>query len=294
MRSRTPLGDTLRTLLTGRADGMTDYVQRMRLPGDEGLHGPGSITWRVMSHPATLLGGVRALLLQSLDPRVVAGVARHSRFREDPIGRLQATARFVTVAAFASTGQISEECATVRAAHAHVHGTLDDGRPYAASDPQLLRFVHLCLVDSFLVAHRLCATDPLTEREEDLFVREQNRVAAPLGFDSVTLPRSRGELTVMLDEYAAGFALSADTVEALVFLADPPLDRTLRYGYRILHAAAASTLPAAARPFVEPSTPAFPAPLARRLTVTLMRLLPALLGPSPAYRAALARREPGR
>jgi uncharacterized protein (DUF2236 family) len=278
-------------LLTGTPDGITPYVLAMREPGDVGLHGPGSVSWRVLSHPATLLGGVRALALQTLDAPTVAGVSAHSRFRDDPIGRLQATARFVTICAFASTEQVKAECEVVNRVHRHVRGSTADGRPYSATDPLQLRFVHLALVDSFLAAYQLCAPTPLEPAEQDQFIREQNRIAPLLGFDSVPLPRSRAELDALLAEHEARFEVTGDTVEALVFLSHPPLPRPMRAGYRLLFAAALASLPPAAQELTSKVRPPLPAAVATAVCRHLIRALGMLLGPSPAYRAALSRPE---
>ena len=104
----------------------------------------------VHSDAAMFVGGLRALLLQSLHPLAMAGVAEHSDFRADPWGRLQRTAEFLAATTFGTSETAERAIATVRRVHAHVHGTTADGRTYSANDPHLLRWVHLAEVDSFL------------------------------------------------------------------------------------------------------------------------------------------------
>jgi uncharacterized protein (DUF2236 family) len=280
------LSAPLRRLISGEEDGLTEYVHRMKLPGDAGIFGPDSVTWRVLSYPSTLLGGVRALLLQSLDPLTVAGVARHSRFRHEPIGRLQATARFVTVAAFAPTGQVEEECALIRRVHERVRGVTRDGRAYAASDPAQLLFVHMALVQSFLESHRRFAPKGLTDADADRFVQEWNVLAPLLGFDSVPLPGSSAELDAMLEEYGQGFQVGADAVEAFEFLAAPPLPPAMRPGYRLLLTAAVGSLPDFARRLLPSVLPSPADPLTAATGKAIVRALALILGPSPAHRAA--------
>jgi uncharacterized protein (DUF2236 family) len=279
----------LRRLISGAADGQTEYVKEMRLPGDAGLFGPDSVTWGVLAHPSTLLGGVRSLLLQSLDPLTVAGVAQHSRFRNEPIGRLQTTARFVTVAAFGTTEQIGRECAVIRRVHERVKGVTRDGRTYAASNPSQLLFVHMALIQSFLVAHELFAPAGLSAEDADRFVREWNALAPLLAFNSVPLPQSRIELDAMLEEYGKGFQVGLDAVEAFEFLTSPPLAAVMRPGYRVLLAAAAGSLPNYARRLLPGFLPNPSRPVTLLAGSMVVRMLTAALGPSPAHAAALAR-----
>ena len=100
------------------------------------------------------VGGMRALLLQSLHPLAMAGVAEHSDYRHDPWGRLQRTADFLAATTFGPESEAERAVARVRAVHEHVQGVAADGRPYRANDPHLLRWVHLAELESFLVAYR--------------------------------------------------------------------------------------------------------------------------------------------
>ena len=285
------LAAPLRQLISGDDAGNAEYVVAMREPGDAGLFGPESVTWRVLSYPATLLAGVRALVLQSLDPLTVAGVAQHSRFRSEPIGRLQTTARFVTIASFGTTAQVEAECAMIRRVHERVQGVTSDGRRYSATDPSQLRFVHMALVQSFLVAHQLFAPHRLSTADADRLVTEWNALAPLLGFDSVSLPESAADLDALLEQDAARFHLGPDAVEAFDFLASPPLSKWMLPGYKVLLTAAVGSLPLYARRLLPHSLPS-PSHLRTQVTgVALVRALAAMLGPSPAHQAALARLE---
>jgi hypothetical protein len=121
-----------------------------RDPGDPGLTGPGSPSWRIIGEPAAIAGGIRGLLAQVSHPLAMAGVHDHSAFREDPLGRLQRTSAYVTTSTFGSTAEAISVAGRVRAVHPRVHGTAPDGRPYRADDPRLLVWVSISLTSSFL------------------------------------------------------------------------------------------------------------------------------------------------
>jgi hypothetical protein len=112
-----------------------------------------------------------------------------------------------------------------------------------------------------------------------------------LGFDSVPLPRSAAELDALLEQDAERFHLGSDAVEAFDFLASPPLSRWMLPGYSVLLTAAVGSLPLYARRLLPHSLPS-PSPLRTRVAgVAVVRTLAAMLGPSPAYQAALTRLE---
>jgi len=169
--------------------------------GDPGLFGPDSVTWRLHADPVAGVAGLRALLLQALHPLAMAGVDQHSRFRADPWGRLTTTAQFVATTTFGPTDEALALAARVRGVHRRIHGTdPETGRPYAASDPELLRWVHCCLVDSFL-GTALRAGAPVTDADADEYVREQVRAAELVGVPADEAPSNRAELADALERY---------------------------------------------------------------------------------------------
>ena len=151
--------------------------------GDPGLLGPGSVSWLVIGDVATFVGGIRALLLQSAHPEVVAGVGDHSRYREDPLGRLSRTSAYVTATTYGAIPEVEAAVAQVRRIHRIVEGTSSRGRPYDADDPGFSAWVHNVLTDSFLVAHQTFGALRLDEQDQDQFVLEQTRVGELLGAD---------------------------------------------------------------------------------------------------------------
>lgn len=161
-----------------------------RPPGDDGLFGPGSAPWRIHGDfTAMMIGGVSALLLQMLHPRALAGVWDHSDFRRDRHGRLKRTARFITVTTYGSTANAEAAIALVRRVHDRVSGVLPDGTPYSANDPELLTWVHVAEVDSFLRAHLRYRDPALPGEVQDAYLSDYAKVARRLGATEV--PTSR-------------------------------------------------------------------------------------------------------
>ena len=174
---------------------------------------PDSIVRRVNGDlPAMLVGGLSALLLQTLHPLAMAGVAEHSRYREDPLGRLRRTAAFVGVTTFGTEEDAREAIARVRTVHRHVRGVAPDGRPYSADDPELVTWVHVAEVFSFLQAARRFGTYRFGTAECDAYYAETAKVAYELGAEWA--PRSAEEvvayfLRVRPELYAGPQALAA-------------------------------------------------------------------------------------
>ncbi|MFS7188565.1 oxygenase MpaB family protein [Serratia proteamaculans] len=165
--------------LTGLALGGVDFENP---PGDPGLFGPQSVIWQVHSDFTSMLcGGVSALLLQMLHPLALAGVWDHSNFRDDMLGRLRRTSQFVSVTTFGPTAEAERLIAKVKAIHLRVNGVSTDGRAYAASDPDLLTWVHVVESRCFLASHLRYRNPHLAREQQDSYYREAARVAAALG-----------------------------------------------------------------------------------------------------------------
>jgi uncharacterized protein (DUF2236 family) len=210
---------------------------------------------QVHGDSAMFIGAIRALLLQSLHPLAMAAVAEHSDYRDDPWGRLQRTGHFIGATTFGRTGDARHAIARVRAIHERVTGTAPDGRPYAASDPHLLTWVHIAETDSFLRAHTCFGTHPLDKTERDGYVTDMARIAAELGVPDP--PRTEADLADRIRAYRPELAATAEAREAARFLLlRPPLPVIARAPYGVLAAAAVSLLPGwARRPLYLPRLP---------------------------------------
>lgn len=208
-------------------------------PGDPGLFGPGSVSWKVMGDVSSFVGGVRALLLQALHPEVAAGVADHSQYEKDPLGRLNRTSLFVTTANYGSMPEVEAAVRIVREAHKPVSGTSERGIRYSANQPQLGAWVHNTLTDSFLEAYQTFCHG-LTAQEADQFVQEQAKIGELLGVTE--LPLTASDLRNWVTEHPS-LSDSEALRSAWDFLRKPPLQAGQLLGYKVVRAAAVATLP---------------------------------------------------
>ena len=217
--------------------------------------GPDRPIRQVHSDEAMFIGAIRALLLQSLHPLAMAAVAEHSDYHGDPWGRLQRTGRFIGVTTFGRTEEVQQAIERVKAIHLRVTGTAPDGRPYAASDPHLLTWVHVAEADSFLRAHSHFGAQPLDKAGRDGYVADMAKIGAELGVPDP--PRTEAELADQIRTYRPELAATAEAREAARFLLlRPPLPVIARAPYGVLAAAAVSLLPGwARRPLYLPRLP---------------------------------------
>lgn len=197
---------------------------------------------RVHGDASMFVGGLRALLLQSMHPLAMAAVAGHSGFRGDPWGRLQRTSTFLATTTFGVADDAQAAVDQVRAIHARISGVTPDGVPYAASDPHLLRWVHVAEVDSFLAAHQRYGAHPLDSGECDRYVAEVAVVGRALG--AAELPTTVAELAESLMAYRPELRGTAQARQAARFLlVQPPLPLALRPAYGVLGSAAVGLMP---------------------------------------------------
>jgi uncharacterized protein (DUF2236 family) len=250
--------------------------------GDPGLFGPGSASWTVIGDVAAFVGGIRALLMQAAHPEVVAGVFDHSRYREDPLGRLSRTSAYVTATTYGAMPEVEAAIGIVRGSHRPIRGRSHRGKVYTAGMPVLAAWVHNALTDSFLVAHQHYGAKPLDPAGADRFVAEQTRLGRMLHADP--LPETAPGLAAWLAGHPDA-GLSPGMAEAVSFLKSPPLEPAQRLGYRVLFEAAVATMP----PRITGILGLRPRPGAEAAGKSAVGLLRWALGSSPSWHLALVR-----
>lgn len=256
--------------------------QTLEHEGDPGLLGPESVSWRLIADPGAFVGGIRGLLIQAAHPEVVAGVGQHSRYRDDPLGRLSRTSAYVTATTFGAIPEVEAAVRQVRRAHAFVKGVSSRGIPYNATDPGYSAWVHNALTDSFLTTNQHYGDHPLTVVEADRFVEEQTRIGALLGADP--MPATARDLAAWIGGHPE-IAPSPEMEDVVAFLTDPPLSPAIKTGYLTMLEAAVVTLPERMRGILGLRTKPG-AELVGRAAVKGLRWA---LGHSPSWALALKR-----
>ncbi|MEA9978229.1 oxygenase MpaB family protein [Pseudomonas sp. 10B1] len=216
--------------LTGLSLGQLDLENPK---GDPGLFGPQAICWQVHADfSSMLIGGISALLLQALHPLALAGVWDHSTFRQDMMGRLRRTGQFIAGTTFGSTQDANWLIEKVRTIHLQVTGTALDGRPYAASDPDLLTWVHVAEVSSFLGAHLRYRNPDLSIADQDRYYAEVASIAERLGARDI--PRSRQAVADYLERMRPQLVCDERSLEVLRLLRAAPAPSRLAKPFGVL------------------------------------------------------------
>jgi uncharacterized protein (DUF2236 family) len=289
-----PLANRFREVVSGSKDGRPDWVEKIAIGGDEGLFGENSAVWQIHGNVVTIIGGIRALLLQAAHPAPLNGVADHSRYESDPMGRLAGTTRWLTITTFASKEVIAKEAERVNAMHEKVRGSFKNKsgeiESYQAKNERYLLWVHTAFTDSFLKSY--LAIGPAIRWESgyrsgkelaDAYVNEWSESAVGLGLKSA--PKSLAELEEVLDHFREReLTLNEKSEEVIKFILKPPFSFLGNVFYSILANAAIATLDERDRELLNLKKPAS---WNLALTKHLLQLLSAILGhKSPSEKIA--------
>jgi uncharacterized protein (DUF2236 family) len=253
--------------------------------GDPGWFGPDSVAWRVHGDPSLLVAGIAAFTLQALHPLAMAGVAEHSAFSDDFMGRTRRTGEFVQGVVYGSTPRAERLCRMVRKVHEQVVGTAPDGRPYAANDPELLDWVHIAEYLAIAAANRRFALHPMSRDELDQYIAEVAVVGEATGVESP--PRSWAELLASLERHRPNLAVAEYAAAGIAFLDDPPIiPGPAKPVWRSLWVGAQACLPPVGRRLLDLHPPATRELVACRAT---LRAFDNLGGDGPDLAAAKLR-----
>ena len=241
--------DVLKRYLVGKVRSAFHDQAKGEAPvarSNAGLFGPDSVAWRVHGDVTTMMvGGIAALLLQMLHPAVLAGVWDHSDFRKDMHGRLRRTARFIAVTTYGGRNEAEAAIAHVRRVHEVVTGVVPGGRAYAASDPELLTWVHITETLSFLDAWIRYAEPGMTMADQNRYFAEVAVVAERLGVGDV--PRSRAEVLDRIGTMRSQLRADARTREVARLILRPPRPSLDAVPLTLMQRAAVDLLPGWAR-----------------------------------------------
>ncbi|NND02526.1 MAG: DUF2236 domain-containing protein [Acidimicrobiia bacterium] len=279
--------DLFRNRVVGRTTSLFAHApnpleRTLEYRGDVGLMGPGSVSWQVIGDVASFFGGIRALLIQAAHPEVAASLRDHSRYKDDPLGRLSRTSNYVTATTFGAMPEVEQAVEMVRRAHRPVRGESHRGRSYSAGAPELAAWVHNVLTDSFLKSYMSFGPEQLSVADQDRFVTEQAQIGRLLNADPI--PETAADLENWIVKHP-DIGGSPGMDDAIDFLRNPPLPLTVLPAYKTMGAAAAATIPKPLRKML--GVPKLPTAItAGRRTSDFLRWS---LGSSPAWHVALVR-----
>lgn len=290
------LSRRFRRLLSGDPNGVPPWLEVVASGEEPGLFLPEDAPWVVHADFGTLVGGIRALLMQALHPGSLTGVKNHSRYETDPLGRLAGTIRWLTVTTFGSKTAVREEANRVNRLHERVTGEYTTGQgesiSYRAADKDLLLWVHIAFMESFLVAHQMYSYVPIPKGNAasgaDNYVAQWSASVEPLGLDRC--PMSLEELDQEITNYYMSGLLVAtpDTKKVIQFIKNPPLPPAARIVYSLLFEAAVVSLRPVFQELLE--LRAKPRWIIQPFTKVTLRLMRIAIGPeSPIEDGAIAR-----
>jgi uncharacterized protein (DUF2236 family) len=213
------IGERVRAI-TGSTASLADFATPL---GDAGLFGPESVVWQVHANfTVMMVGGLSSLIVQSLHPRALAAVWDHSDFRHKLKERLGRTAYFVAATTYGSETLALNAIRRVNTIHANIRGTDLQGRPYVANEPELIRWVHLVEVTSFLAAYQHLAKQPLSSQACDQYIAEMARIGHLLG--AVDLPMTYAATQVELLGFTDVLSFDARAQEILQVIQAYPVN----------------------------------------------------------------------
>ena len=290
------LSRRFRKLLSGDPNGIPPWLGVVAEGDEAGYFVPTDAPWVVHADFGTLVGGIRALLMQALHPGSLTGVKNHSRYESDPLGRLAGTIRWLTVTTFGSKTAVANEASRVNRLHDRVKGEYTKGTgetvPYKAADKDLLLWVHIAFMESFLVAHQMYSSKPIPKgiaaSGADNYVAQWSVSVAPLGLD--TCPMNKEELDREITNlYNAGLLVSTpDTEKVIEFIKNPPLPASAKPIYGLLFEAAVVSLRPEFRKLL--GLKAKPRWIIQPLTRFTLKFMRAAIGPeSPIEDGSIAR-----
>ena len=240
------LSKRFRKLLSGDPNGVPPWLEVVSAGDEAGFFLPTDAPWVIHADFGTLVGGIRALLMQALHPGSLTGVKNHSRYESDPLGRLAGTIRWLTVTTFGSKSAVLGEASRVNRLHERVRGQYQSGSgkivDYKATDTDLLLWVHIAFMESFLVAHQMYSAREIPKGKAatgaDNYVSQWSVSVAPLGLTKC--PMSKSELDESITQiYRDGLLCATeDTLRVVEFIKNPPLPAAAKPIYGLLFEAA--------------------------------------------------------
>lgn len=222
--------------------------------GDRGLFGPESISWKVHADfISMMIGGISSLVLQALHPQALAGVWDHSSFREDLKGRLGRTAFFIAATTYGSAEMANMIIEKVNQIHTKITGLDEFGRPYSATDPHLLAWVHLTETSSFMRAYEDYRKEKISPQNKDQYFLEMSSLGGRMGAED--LPITYAGTNEVIRSYISELHFGERAKNILDLLENFPSNLAAKPFIKLISRAGILNLPGWVYPLIQKPTP---------------------------------------
>jgi uncharacterized protein (DUF2236 family) len=250
------LDELIRKTIREMVGGSGPPIAFLTPKGDRGLFGPESIAWKVHSDfISMMIGGISSLILQALHPQALAGVWDHSSFREDLKGRLGRTAFFIAATTYGSTEMASKVIEKVNQIHTGITGFDEFGKPYSATDPHLLAWIHLTETRSFMSAYEDYRKEKLNPNEKDCYFLELKALGERMG--AKDLPSTYASTNEVIKSYIPELYFGERAKSILDLLQNFPSNLSAKPFIKLISRAGFLNLPDWVYPFINKPTPSY-------------------------------------
>jgi len=250
------LAELIRKTIREMVGGGAPPIAFLTPKGDRGLFGPESSAWKVHADfISKLIGGISSLILQALHPQALAGVWDHSSFREDLKGRLGRTAFFIAATTYGSVEMANKIIEKVNQIHTKITGFDEFGKPYSATDPHLLSWVHLTETRSFMSAYECYRKEKLRPQDKDLYFLEMSSLGRRMG--AVDLPITYAGTSQAIKSYIPELYFGARAQSILDLLENFPSNLTAKPFIKLISYAGILNLPDWTFPLIQKPIPSY-------------------------------------
>lgn len=265
------LDDLIRNTIREMVGGGGPPVAFLTPPGDRGLFGPESISWKVHADfISMMIGGISSLILQALHPQALAGVWDHSSFRADLKGRLGRTAFFIAATTYGPTDMANKVIEKVNHIHTKITGLDEFGKPYSATDPHLLAWVHLTETRSFMSSFEGYRKEKISSKAKDQYFLEMKLLGERMG--AIDLPSAYADTEKAIQAYIPELHFGARAKSIIDLLENFPSNLTAKPFIRLISHAGFLNLPDWAYPIIRKKTPSHLERLAIKKSIDFLAL----------------------